>query len=78
MKVKLLNDGGYGFMGEVRFPVIVSGRYCNYDGNILIEVAGSELISLTGNSNKEDPFNPDCEYAFYVGIECEVINEQIS
>ncbi|MER5062797.1 hypothetical protein KDV25_06550 [Morganella morganii] len=77
MKVKLLNDGDYGDMENVSFPVIVSGRY--YDmGNELIMVTGSELIRLAGNHNKEDPFDPDYEYAFYVGIECEVINEQIS
>lgn len=35
MKVKLLNDGGYGDMADVKFPVIVdAARYgCGFDVN---------------------------------------------
>ena len=72
LKVKLLNDGGYGDMENVKFPVIVEGEDFEGQG---CDVLGSELIRI-GAGNDNDVWDPDYRYHFYYGKECEVINER--
>lgn len=53
MKIKLLNDGYYGDMENVIFPVEVEGEeWCGYGFDVL----GSEIIRVGGNP---DCWNPE-------------------
>lgn len=71
LKVKLLNDGGYGDMENVKFPVIVEGE--DFEGEGFL-VSGSELIRV-GASNDNDVWDPNYKYFFYNIRECEVIKD---
>lgn len=69
MKVKLLNDGGYGkhvTMRNTKFPVVVEavGNYESFG----FDVKGSELIRIGA---EPDHIDPDYYYFFY-DKECEV------
>lgn len=72
LKVKLLNDGGYGYMENVKFPVVVEGEDFEGQG---CDISGSELIRV-GTNNEDDVLDPDYTYHFYYGKECEVIDEE--
>ncbi len=56
MKIKLLNDGGYGYFPEITLPVVVEAKRCTcgYD------VPGSEIIKLGG-----DPEIWDADYNYF-------------
>lgn len=71
MKIKLLNDGGYKALKDVKFPIVVSGfRY----GEIkhAVGVARQELI-LAGAD--EDKLYDSLNLAFLIGEECEIVDE---
>lgn len=70
VKVRLLNDGGYGDMENVKFPVIVDGFHDNLYGSAVINVHVSEL-NKCGAKLMVDGFL----YFSVVQGECEVINE---
>lgn len=62
MKIKLLNDGDYGDMEKVNFPVEVNAiEYM--DGSTVegYDVLGSELIRVGAD---KDEFEPESEYYF--------------
>lgn len=69
MKIKLLCNGSYGGMENVKFPVVVESVLSVSE---LHGVTGRELISLGANP---DCFSPDILYNFIIGDECEVIEE---
>ena len=72
LKVRLLNDGGYGDMENVKFPVIVEWLYSGVD----IEISGSELIKV-GANNDDEVWDDDYEYYFsLLSGEWEAINEE--
>lgn len=72
LKVKLLNDGGYGDMENVKFPVIVEGEDFEGQG---CDILGSELIRVGAIAKCR--WNPDFfKYYFFYGDECEVIDEE--
>jgi hypothetical protein len=50
MKIRLLNDGGYGDMSDVKFPVEVDARIHAASG--LHEVSGAEIIRVGGIASK--------------------------
>lgn len=52
MRIRLLNDGGYGDMDDVEFPAEVSARECEVSG--LHEVSGAEIIRVGGTASKWD------------------------
>lgn len=49
MKIRLLNDGGYGDMCDVKFPVEVDARLHEASG--LHEVSGAEVIRVGGHES---------------------------
>lgn len=53
MKIKLLNDGGYAGMGDVKFPVEVEAMK---DGE-LYQVNQDEIIRVGGDSEMFDGFD---------------------
>ena len=63
IKVRLLNNGGYG--DDLNFPIEVDGFI--YD-ELLIGVCGQELTSVgfTGMRLGKD-------YVFFIGNECEIV-----
>lgn len=70
MKVKLLNDGGYGkylVMGNIKFPVVVEVAGTYYDHGF--DVSGAELIRIGAEPGHFDPEH----YYFFTNKECEVI-----
>ena len=71
LKVKLLNDGGYSNMGNVKFPVIVEGEDYNGQG---CDMLGSELVRV--GASADDGWDLNWKYHFYYGSECEVIDEE--
>lgn len=75
MKVKLLNDGGYLACESIQFPAVVEAK--EYYGNPVAQivfVSCDELLRVGGNA--EILKDPDlADLLFYVGSECEVINE---
>ncbi len=71
MKVKLLNDGGYGGMRNTKFPAIVNGFYYDVSDRV-VGIDCSELIRVGAD---EDTFGIDGDLSFLIGEECEVINE---
>lgn len=71
MKVKLLNDGGYGDMELVKFPVEVEGSLVPDCNGELVRISGSELIRV-GASSSSDDWDPDFFYNFFVGSEAEL------
>lgn len=67
MKVKLLNDGGYGDMSKVRFPATVEAeRMCGY-----YAVNKGELYRIGADAGEFDLMR---EWAFNHSI-CEVVDE---
>lgn len=75
LKVRLLNDGGYGDMENVKFPVIVEGMYLEND---LYGVSGSELLRVGAfkfNQEGDELWDPDYRYNFKIGTECEVVED---
>lgn len=71
MKVRLLNDGGYGDMENVKFPVIVDGFYDDLYGGAVIDVPVSEL-NKRGAKLMVDGFL----YFSVVQGECEVVEDE--
>lgn len=51
MKIKLLNDGGYGDMENVKFPVEVEGKDWHGLG---VHVSGAELIGVGADAEEWD------------------------
>lgn len=71
MKVKLLNDGGYGdvLFKNIKFPVVVEGFY--YDGmRHCVGVTDVELLRI--GVNKAHVFGHK-DLTFTIGEDCEVI-----
>lgn len=69
MKIKLLNDGGYKELKDVKYPVVVDGF--EYEGlDHCVGVDGNELLRICG-----DDCLKDYDLAFLVGLECEIIHE---
>lgn len=72
MKVRLLNDGGYGDMCKVRFPVVVDGTFHKCaDNNGYCEILGSELIAA--GASPASKWDESYQYVFINGEECEVV-----
>lgn len=67
MKIKLLNDGGYGDMENVKFPVIVTAEG---DGSIFL-VTAHELYRVGANNGQFD----DLPAWAFACDEIEVIHE---
>lgn len=71
MKIKLLNDGGYESLKDVKFPVLVEGF--RYEGlKHAVGVKGGELLRIGGNG--ELVYEP-CDLSFLIGEECEIVDE---
>lgn len=70
LKVRLLNDGGYADMENVKFPVIAYGHV--YDDDFCV-VFGNELVKAAW---REKACVANFRYFFEHGTECEVINEE--
>lgn len=68
MKIKLLNDGGYGDMENVKFPVEVEAKPWGDDG---FDVSGFELIRVGATQSKWDK-NQTYYFSAFFG-ECEVV-----
>lgn len=66
MKVKLLNDGGYGGMGDVNFPVEVLAQM--WPG--VVTVAKEELYRVGAESGAFEVLG---RYAFLIGEHAEVV-----
>lgn len=64
MKVRLINDGGYYCMNEVKFPVIVDAKYFNKK---VVDVSVAELRRVGAKGEILS------KLSFIVGRECEVI-----
>lgn len=78
MRVRLLNDGGFGDMDRVQFPVVVEACGFEPGGLDLYFVKGSELIAVGASIDCEDPYLSDREYPFASkgeDVECEVLSE---
>lgn len=76
MKVRLLNDGGYGDMDDVSLTVVV--EVCGFESGVcdLYLVKGSKLIAVGASIDCDDHFDPEHDYAFASKgkfVECEVI-----
>lgn len=72
MKVRLLNDGGYGDMDHVEFPVLVDGVFHGrFDNDGYCEVFGSELIKA--GASPASNWDASYPYVFINVDECEVI-----
>lgn len=67
MKVKLLNDGGYGDMENVRFPVEIDARPGANSGYVLI--TRDELYRVGATAEKFDVIS---RYAFLTGDHVEM------
>lgn len=52
MKIKLLHDGGYGDMENVKFPVEVEGKDW---GGMGCDVTGAEIMRVGGNLGEWEP-----------------------
>lgn len=71
MKIKLLNDGGYKELKDVKFPVLVDGF--RYEGlRHTVGVMGAELIRIGGD---KDGLYDEVDLAFLIGEECEIVDE---
>lgn len=68
MKIRLLNDGGYGDMRDVKFPVEVDARIHAASG--LHEVSGAEIIRVGGTASK-------WESSHYFAWDCDVGEAEI-
>lgn len=66
MKIKLLNDGDFGDMDGVKFPVVVEG--VDWEGRGF-DVIGSEIIRVGGEVGEWNPH----QYYFWSSREVEVI-----
>lgn len=72
MKIRLLSDGGFLGMGDMKIPAIVEGSDLAGLG-LGFDVLGSELIRVGGNKNSFD--EEDTYYFSLLRGECEVIEE---
>lgn len=70
MKIRLLNDGDYGDMDDVRFPVEVEGTCAR--GKVYCEVKGVEL--LKAGASHVSRWDASYPYVFILGDECEVLS----
>lgn len=69
MKIKLLTDGGYNKLKNVKFPIEVAGF--RYEGlSHCVGVDGNELLRIGGDDSL-----PDYDLAFLIGEECEIVDE---
>lgn len=68
MKIKLLNDGGYNELRDVKFPVVDGFEYDGIDH--CVGVDGDELLRIGG-----DDCLRDYDLAFLIGEECEIVDE---
>ena len=68
MKIKLLNDGGYGDIENVKFPVEVEAEPWSNDG---FDVLGAELIRVGATAVEWNA----CEVYYFSSFhgECEVV-----
>lgn len=74
MRVRLLNDGGFGNMDGVLFPTDVRGTHTSCIGNDgYCEVTGDEL--LKAGASYPAQWDRSYKYVFIVGTECEVLFE---
>lgn len=69
MKIKLLNDGGYGDMEHVKFPVIVDAEI----GHGYFDVTAGELYRIGANSCEFGKSNET--WAFLDGEHAEEVTE---
>lgn len=73
MRVKLLNDGGYGDMERVKFPVEVNGEF-HPMSNDLVQILGIDLLRVgAGGRVVDDGWDPEYLYNFFVGSEVELV-----
>lgn len=70
LKVKLLNDGGFSDMENVKFPVIVEGVDLEGQG---CGIKGSEIIRIGADNSKQ--WDDDSRYFFDYDGECEVVED---
>lgn len=68
VRVRLLNDGGYGDAEDVKFPVVVECE--DLFGNIIV-VSTEELLRVGFDWEGEDL---DETWPFSIGRDCEVIS----
>lgn len=75
VKVRLLNNGGYNdTFADVNFPVEVIGRFYTdgfFVADDLIVISRDEITNIHGAA---PAFKGD-DLSFYVGTECEIIND---
>lgn len=69
MKIKLLNDGGYGDMDEVKFPVEVEAA-CGLSSPGYVVISKEELYRVGAKARAFDVIS---SYTFLVGEHVEVI-----
>lgn len=70
-KIKLLNDGGYESLKNVKFPVVVNGF--EYDGlEHCVGVMGNELLLIGAD---KDAMYDSVDLSFLIGEECEIADE---
>lgn len=71
MKIKLLNDGGYESLKEVKFPVVVNGF--EYDDlEHCVGVMGNDLLRIGAD---DELMYDSVDLAFLIGEECEIVDE---
>lgn len=73
MLVKLLNDGGFGDMENVKFPVVVEG--VDYEGHGCT-ILGRELVRAGASNENYNVWDLDYSYYFNYGTACEAVNEK--
>jgi hypothetical protein len=72
MKIRLLTDGGYNGMENVKFPVIVTGfPYGSPENCMFVYVLSDELLRIGKTTAIEG------EYPFALGTECEIVEDDI-
>ena len=74
MKLMLLNDGTYGDMSKVKFPVQVEGRPDPDGSSHLVQIHLSELLRVGADYDGWKDFNGDDGFCnFFVGSEVLVV-----
>jgi len=69
VKVRLLNNGGFGTKKGAKFPVVVNGeKKCGGKGVVILHKEIKHLISAGG-------VDDDYGWNFFIGLECEIIND---
>lgn len=71
MKIKLLNDGGYKALKDVKFPVVVDGFEYD-DSEHCVGITGRELLRIGAD---KDVMYDSVDLAFLIGEECEIVDE---